>query len=202
MRTKSELRRRAILDAATELFANAGFNQTSVSDICARVGCSKPTLYSYFESKEALFSQVVFNATEEDFQNTLKALDPTQEQITQALVQFGVRLIKLLYSPPVQAMRRMVISEVCRSGLGKVCYDMGPARSESAIACLLQKAMDQGKLRHSNARVASMHLKGLLEAEWIEQFLFNTLSDIDDAKIQASAVRAVDVFMRAYGPEP
>lgn len=202
MRKKSESRRLAILQAAAELFRDTGFALTSMADICARVGCSKPTLYNYFESKEALFSAVVFDAARSEFQATLQALNPAGPDIAQALEQFGQRLIRLLYSPEVQARRRMVIAEASRSGLGPSCYEMGPARSEAAIAGLLQQAMDQGTLRKGNARVASAHLKGLLEAEWIEPFLFNTLPEISDAQIQASVARSVSVFMMAYGPTP
>lgn len=200
MRTKSEARRQAILQAAAEVFRGSGFEHASMSDIRARVGCSKPTLYSYFASKEELFSEVVFEATEIEFQATLQALDPTMQNITQALESFGQRLLTLLYSPQVQAVRRLVVSEAGRSGLGRKCYEMGPVRSEAAIAAFLQHAMDQGKLRQANPRIAGLHLKGLLEAEWIEPFLFQSLSEPSADQIRDTVARAVAVFMAAYGP--
>jgi len=173
-----------------------------MSDIRERVGYSKPTLYSYFPSKEALFSAVVFEATELEFQSTLEALDPNQPDITQALESFGQRLLTLLYSPQVQAVRRMVVSQSGHTELGRTCYEMGPVRSEAAIASFLQQAMDRGQLRQANPRIAGLQLKGLLEAEWIEPFLFNTLSAPDAAQIRETVARAVAVFMAAYGANP
>ena len=45
-----------------------------MSEICTRLGGSKATLYNYFPSKEALFLEVMFQASEADFQNTMLAL--------------------------------------------------------------------------------------------------------------------------------
>ena len=89
MRTKSETKKQAILQAAAEVFQEFGFERSSVSDICERVGCSKPTLYNYFTSKEELFSEVVFEATEKEFLATFEALDLNQEDLTLSLISFG-----------------------------------------------------------------------------------------------------------------
>ena len=47
-------KRRAILDAALELFAERGFHGTAVPLVAERAGVGAGTLYRYFESKEAL----------------------------------------------------------------------------------------------------------------------------------------------------
>lgn len=171
-----------------------------MSDICKRVGYSKATLYSYFASKEELFSVVVFDATEAEFQATHEALDPTVQDVTQALELFGQRLLTLIYSPQVQAMRRLMVSEAGRSDLGRKCYELGPARGEAEAAEFLQQAMNAGKLRRADSRVAALHLKGMLEAEWIDRFLFQVLQDVTTEEIHATVKRAVAAFMAAYGP--
>lgn len=200
MRTKSETRRQAILQAATRAFQGGGFERTSMEDIRVRVGCSKPTLYSYFASKEELFFAVMREATEAEFQATHAALDPSQPDIARALQSFGERLLNLLYSPQVQAVRRLVVSEAGRSDLGRQCRELGPRRSEAAIAAFLRQAMEQGQLRAADTQIAAQQLKALLEAEWIERFLFHTLDAFSAAEIAASVERAVAVFMAAYGP--
>jgi AcrR family transcriptional regulator len=48
------LREDAVLDAAAELLAERGFAATSMDEIAARVGVSKPTLYQHFAGKEAV----------------------------------------------------------------------------------------------------------------------------------------------------
>jgi TetR/AcrR family transcriptional repressor of nem operon len=48
-------RRTMILDAASEVIAERGFNQTSVEDVIKRAGlCGKSHFYHYFRSKEEL----------------------------------------------------------------------------------------------------------------------------------------------------
>lgn len=200
MRAKSETRRQAILEAAATVFQETGFERTTMAAICERLGYSKATLYNYFASKEELFSAVVFEATEAEFQATLEALDAKGDDMTKALEKFGRGLLTLLYSPQVQAVRRLVISEAGRSELGRKCYQLGPKRNQAASAAFLQRAMDAGKLRQADARIASLHLRGLLEAEWLDRFLFQTLEPVSAKDINAAVKRAVTAFMAAYGP--
>ncbi|MFH9352003.1 TetR/AcrR family transcriptional regulator [Kitasatospora sp. NPDC017646] len=51
---KKERTRRAISEAAIALFLEHGFDQISVADVAAAAEVSKPTLFSYFASKEDL----------------------------------------------------------------------------------------------------------------------------------------------------
>jgi AcrR family transcriptional regulator len=51
---KKEQTRRAISEAAIGLFLEHGFDQVSVADVAAAAEVSKPTLFSYFPSKEDL----------------------------------------------------------------------------------------------------------------------------------------------------
>jgi AcrR family transcriptional regulator len=201
MRIKTEGRRQAIVDAAAQVFREMGYARASMADISTHVGFSKATLYSYFTSKEELFYEVVTEAAEAEFQATLEALDHAVQEIEPALQRYGERLLALLYSPQVQAVRRLVISEAGRSDLGKRCYELGPARSQAVIARFLADAMEEGKLKRADARVAALHLHGLLEAEWLERFLFQTVDELSRRQVTESVARAVAVFVAAYAPE-
>ncbi|QRP48055.1 TetR/AcrR family transcriptional regulator [Amycolatopsis sp. FDAARGOS 1241] len=66
MTAQSQARRRdaaatkvALLDAAEELFAERGFDRTTVRDIASRAGANQALLFRYFGSKEALFEAVM-----------------------------------------------------------------------------------------------------------------------------------------------
>lgn len=48
-----------ILDAATALFAEQGFDGTSMGEILKAIGCTPPSLYNYFKSKEELYLAVL-----------------------------------------------------------------------------------------------------------------------------------------------
>lgn len=52
-------RRTQILEAAAELFGTQGYHSTSVSDIIAQAGIARGTFYLYFQSKRAIFEELV-----------------------------------------------------------------------------------------------------------------------------------------------
>jgi AcrR family transcriptional regulator len=52
---RSEETRSRLLQAATQLFSQQGYDASSVADICAAAGVSKGAFYHHFESKQALF---------------------------------------------------------------------------------------------------------------------------------------------------
>ena len=58
-------RRRLILDRAVELFAEHGYDQLSMAAFARAAGISKPLLYHYFPSKQALFQAALEQGVEE-----------------------------------------------------------------------------------------------------------------------------------------
>jgi AcrR family transcriptional regulator len=61
-RRDSSASRAALLDAAAELFAERGYDRTTVRDIAAQAGVNQALLFRYFGSKDALFAAVVARA--------------------------------------------------------------------------------------------------------------------------------------------
>jgi len=51
--------RERLMQAATELFTQKGYAATSVREIVAAAGVSKPVLYYYFKNKEGIFQEIV-----------------------------------------------------------------------------------------------------------------------------------------------
>jgi AcrR family transcriptional regulator len=49
----------ALLDVATAVFLEQGYRRTQVADVAARLGLAKGSVYTYVESKEALFECVL-----------------------------------------------------------------------------------------------------------------------------------------------
>jgi len=55
---QSQRQRRALLDAARELFAAQGYEATSTEEIVRSIGVTRGTLYHHFRNKAALFEAV------------------------------------------------------------------------------------------------------------------------------------------------
>ncbi|HTP16731.1 MAG TPA: TetR/AcrR family transcriptional regulator [Streptosporangiaceae bacterium] len=58
-RLPAEKRRESILDAATEVFAAAGYRAGKVSEVAARIGVTEPVIFQNFGSKAALYAAVL-----------------------------------------------------------------------------------------------------------------------------------------------
>ncbi len=62
---KKELTRQALLSAAAGLFADHGYDETTIDDIVARASVAKVTFYYYFKSKEELVLAIKAALTDE-----------------------------------------------------------------------------------------------------------------------------------------
>jgi AcrR family transcriptional regulator len=56
---KSERSRRAVLDAALQLFARQGYRATTMREIADRAGVSTGNVYHHFPDKEAIFRELI-----------------------------------------------------------------------------------------------------------------------------------------------
>lgn len=56
---KGEATAERILDAAEALFAERGYEGTTLRDVAAAVGIRNPSLYNHFENKESLYAAVL-----------------------------------------------------------------------------------------------------------------------------------------------
>ena len=66
-----------IMETALELFASAGYHETSISNIAEKAGISKGLMYNYFDSKEDLIRQIIRKGMDE----LLQYFDPDQDGI-------------------------------------------------------------------------------------------------------------------------
>jgi AcrR family transcriptional regulator len=70
-RTPHGERRDQLLLVARKIFAERGFQATTMDDIAKEAGFTKPILYQYFESKTELYREIV-NQTAETLLNSLR----------------------------------------------------------------------------------------------------------------------------------
>ncbi|BCK73217.1 TetR family transcriptional regulator [Streptomyces libani subsp. rufus] len=59
-----------LLDAASELFAERGYERATVRDIASRAGANQALLFRYFGSKKALFGEVMSRGGQEQLRST------------------------------------------------------------------------------------------------------------------------------------
>lgn len=127
-----ESARRKIMDAAMALFAEQGYQSTSISMIAARAGISKGLMYNYFKSKEELLRSIVFTGVE----SITTGFDPNRDGILthDELIHFireSFRLVKshpsywklyflMMYQAPALDLFSRELSEVTHRYMGMI----------------------------------------------------------------------------------
>lgn len=110
-----------ILEASLDLFSVQGFEATSISQIADAVGIRKASLYSHFESKQAILDAIVKEVLEQYAQHSIFALadweDPDftkdkQHMTPDVAVQMIQRQLRyILHDPSISRSRKMLVIE-------------------------------------------------------------------------------------------
>lgn len=84
--------RQRLLGAALELFARKGYAATTVREIVAAAGVSKPVLYYYFTNKEGIYLELM-TGTYALFQQILSGLAETQGPARVRIIRFATMIL-------------------------------------------------------------------------------------------------------------
>jgi TetR/AcrR family transcriptional regulator, mexJK operon transcriptional repressor len=197
MRVKSETRRLAYVEAAGRLFLEHGYPAVSMDMIAAAVGGSKVTLYNYFPSKEELFEAFVIEAGRGPASELLDIEISTNLPAT--LKAIGIAYLKLVTTPDVIALDRLIISEARRlPELTRIFYATGPKRTIDALSSVFASMVDKGWLRPSDPSTLAVHFKGLCEAMIVERQLWCLDARPSQATLTAAVATATEAFVNGY----
>lgn len=189
----------SILAAARRTFLASGFGAASMDAIAREAGASKATIYAYFASKEELFGAVVARDSEHYAEGfSAGALDPGDA--AGSLREIAERFLRLLLSPEVIAINRIIIGEVTRfPELAEVFWRAGPERIRAQVEGFLRRAAAAGTLDLADPRLAAGQFASLVRGELHLQTLLGLQAPTEEAAIAASADAAVITFLRAFG---
>lgn len=114
--------RKEILEASLELFSVQGFEATSISQIADAVGIRKASLYSHFESKQAILDALLKEVLEQyaarsvfaraDWEKDADALPATPDAAVQMILG---QLRYILHDPTISRARKMLVIEQFRN---------------------------------------------------------------------------------------
>lgn len=198
-------KRRAILEAATEIFLKDGYLGAGMDEIASLADVSKQTIYKQFASKEALFLEVVAGLTSQGsdaVHNDIPDLAPDGD-LGAYLEDYANRQLAIVLTPRLMQLRRMVIGEVGRfPELGRALYESGPARAMAAIAAMFQRLADRGLLRIDDPAVAASQFNWLVMSQPLNQaMLLGDAGIPKPAALRRHAAEAVRMFLAAYGAD-
>ena len=125
------------MDEATRLFAERGYEGTSMADLAERVGLRKASLFHHFPSKDVLYATVLSQLIE-SVQRAVLAAAQSEGSFTERLDVLSDAITATLSAQPYVA--RLMVREVMdwgplmRQGLGRTIQDVLAAALEFARA--------------------------------------------------------------------
>ncbi|GAC1510811.1 MAG: TetR/AcrR family transcriptional regulator [Chloroflexota bacterium] len=141
---KQELRE-AILTAAADLFLEQGYDRFSLRQVAERIGYSPTTIYLYFENKDDLLFQVVYEGFRRFNEEMLEALnsseDPLERLRTAGRVYIRFGLANPAYYQLMFVERTDFLQHERSKGEGK------PSDLLIKLEEAVQEAIDAGVLR-------------------------------------------------------
>src|SRR5476651_2737174 len=200
MRVRTKAKRDAIVEAASEVFLELGFEGASMAQIATRVGGSKATLYGYFSSKEELFVEVMQGMAKRYFEPIFAALQKDHDDLRQALQQFGERTLAVICLETSIQARRAIIAQSGRSDIGLRFYEGGPKKGIAELADFLARRIERGELRSCNPHVAAHHLMALLDSETVTPLLLGVKKKPTAMFVRRAVARALDTFLQGHAP--
>ena len=202
MRVKTEAKRDAIVQVASEVFRELGFEGASMVEIAARVGGSRATLYGYFNSKEELFVAAIHAEAKSHFEPIFTALgQESDDDLERVLQRFGEKVLAVVCSREVIQAHRAVIAESGRSDIGRLFYEGGPKKGLAELAGFLEQQMRKGRLRTADPSVAARHLMALLDSETVLPCLLGIQGPLTRKELKDATRRALQVFLGGYALE-
>jgi TetR/AcrR family transcriptional repressor of mexJK operon len=184
-----------ILEAATELFLELGYELTSIDAILERSGGSKSTLYSYFPTKEDLFRSVIDVVVDNDLAGALE----TSGNARLVLTEFAVRRLTIVLSPRHRAVLGLVIAERKRfPDVARIYFERGPQKTQRLLAQYLELLHRREVLNIEDADEAAGFFIGMLLSRWNNQLLYLEQPAPTEAVVRERAEQVVTRFFAAY----
>jgi TetR/AcrR family transcriptional repressor of mexJK operon len=166
--------RKEIVAKALLVFGEYGYEATSMDKIAEACSLSKPTLYQYYSSKEALFMSIF---TETDFMKILSTMPLPNSSLPVASVlhQIGLRFVMTLLEPQRLNLMRTALAQTRQfPKMGEIIYEKAITKISEHLTRYLQQLCSEGLLCLPNPSFTARAFLGqLFSFVVLEQLLTN-----------------------------
>ncbi len=194
-------KRRAILDAAAEVFGTLGYERASIDAIAAASGVSKPTIYSHFGTKEQLFRDSIAESAAQinsESMAAITALEVRGDGWRDELYRLATALAECQRSPCAVSLQRQIHAEITRDPeVFEAVRSRAADPIHEALAGRLAMLGNSGHLRIPDPQLAARQFLALIAAELPERTRLGTRA-ISDGDLAAATAAGVDTFLLAY----
>ncbi len=203
---RSARKRAAILEAASTIFLDKGYDGASMDDVAALAAVSKQTVYKNFADKQTLFTEIVMSTTSQvdGIVNLVAAALDGTDDLDRDLHDLGRKFLATIMRPPVLRLRRLIIASASRfPDLGRTWYERGFERVLATLSDCFGRLTKQGLLAVDDPLVAADNFAGLLLWIPVNKAMFHGDDEpYTPAELERHADAAVGTFLAAYRPPP
>jgi AcrR family transcriptional regulator len=188
-----------IVNAASELFVELGFQATTMDKVAQRAKISKLSIYRHFENKEALFSAAIAAHCHQFAPQAL--VEGVNGSAEDQLVAVASSLLRTLLSSDVRSVEAMIMADKTnQKSLSKLHYEAGAAyviaQIEDLLSQLHAKAVLNVPAPLRSARLFAALVKG---SDLLTVVRFDESRAEDDDEIESYCRSAVAMFIAAHG---
>jgi AcrR family transcriptional regulator len=194
-------KRRQILDGASKVFMDLGFDGASMGEIARAAGVSKGTLYVYFADKSRLFEAIVEeNALEQG--KVAFNFDPERD-VTTTLMEFGQAYIQLLCRPGEGSAIRTVMAIAERMpDVGRRFYEQVIENRIKRLADYLEAHVKAKHLAIDDCQLAASQFMNMCQASLFLPFIFQAAPSPSAERVAQVIESATRMFLAAYQVKP
>lgn len=192
-----------ILNASLDLFSVQGFEATSISRIADAVGIRKASLYSHFESKQAILDALVKEIMEQYDRNSIFAqagkdvgIDNMPDDVDEIVKIIQSQIEYILHDEHISKARKILIIEQFQNeNLAKMQTKQNYTDIMEYFTQLIKLYIIKGVLVDSDAEIMAAQLCLPISA-WIN--LCDREPNRED-EVRALISRHIKQFFKAYG---
>ncbi|MBB4683836.1 TetR/AcrR family transcriptional regulator [Amycolatopsis jiangsuensis] len=188
-----------IVDQAMRLFAERGYDGTTLQDVADAVGLSRPNLYNYVKSKEELLVAMV-EATARDAANSLREVRRRTDLDPADKLRLLVRALVLRRAEQPAQFRTLDRSEQSLPPEIAKKHLRGRRAVLKEITGVIEEGVTAGHFRPVDARVSALSIIGM--CNWVAWWFHPSEDHPAEPVADQIAENAVAMVARAAGHTP
>ncbi|MDR1007259.1 MAG: TetR/AcrR family transcriptional regulator [Campylobacteraceae bacterium] len=195
---KEKARYDKLIDAASKVFLQYGFEKAKMCKIIKQAGGSFVTMYKIFGNKEALFVEVLSQKTEEIFSSIEHSAISYSENFEDFLYDIGKKIIALSTTDDSIAFHRLIIYEGHKNNakVGKLFFENAIKRTVSIVAKYFERERERGNISIEDPTLAAYQFLHLLK----EPFFLAEILGVDTNNpvfdVEKSLRQTVKIFSK------
>ena len=147
-RRRKDTRPAEILVAAQEIFGERGYDATRLEDVGRRAGCTKGTVFLYYESKAELFKAAVREAITPMVGDTEKAVEEHQGSARELLIKVLTLRWEHMERTRLTGLVKLLLTETGKyPDLARFYNDEFYDRGQTLLRKVIQKGVESGEFR-------------------------------------------------------